>query len=113
MSSDADGRAWLIYTTVATPEEAEDIAGRLVSAGLAGCANIFPGMRSVYAWQGRVQREGETAMLIKTVALRREAAMQALRDMHPYETPAVLAWEVDATDADYLDWLRAAAAPAG
>lgn len=102
-----DAGAVFIYTTAGSPAEAGAIAETVVGRGLAACANIFPGMTSVYVWKGEVQRDSETAMLLKTVPDLRDAAMDAVRGCHPYETPAVVAFAADAVETDFLAWLRA------
>lgn len=107
MTTGRGDRAVLIYTTTGSPEDAAAIAGKVVGEGLAACANIFPGMTSVYVWKGAVQRDSETAMLLKTLPELRAAAMAAVRACHPYETPAVLAIPADQVDADCLAWMRA------
>ena len=105
--------AILIYTTAGSPAEAEAIAETVIGQGLAACANIFPAMTSVYRWKGEIARETETAMILKTVPAHRDAAMDAVRACHPYETPAILALPVEKVDAAYLSWLLAETDSAG
>ncbi len=81
----------LIYSTFPSADEAERVGGALVDRGLAACVNIFPGMTAIYVWEGKRQRETETAMLIKTRddAGRRAVVVEA-RKLHPYSNPALL-----------------------
>lgn len=77
----------------------------LVEERLAACANLVPGLTSIYMWQGVLKREPECLMLIKTSADRFEALRKRLRELHPYELPEILALAVHAGDPDYLAWL--------
>lgn len=100
-------RAVFVYTTFPTLLEAEQAAAALVERQLAACANIFPGMISVYRWQGRMERGTEAAMILKTRGALAEPLSQALRALHPYDTPAIAVIPLEAVDAPYLQWLFA------
>lgn len=97
--------ALLIYVTC-PPEHAPALAQLLVDARLAACINILPGVASVYRWQGQVQRDDESLLLIKTSRARYAALEQIVREHHPYELPEVLAVAVEAGSPAYLDWIR-------
>lgn len=84
---------------------AERIADALVSARLAACINILPGARSVYRWQGAVERSDEILLLIKTTRDRVEPVTALVASLHPYELPEVLAVEVAAGSPGYVDWV--------
>jgi len=90
-------------------QTAETIARDLVEARLVACANLLPGMVSVYAWQGLVEQSEEVAVLFKTTAEKIPAIKDALARAHPYETPCLLALCVDEepSSADFLAWIRA------
>ncbi|MBY0361982.1 MAG: divalent-cation tolerance protein CutA [Phreatobacter sp.] len=96
----------LVYTTAPSLVEAETIGADLVERRLAACVNILPAMRSVYRWQGRVERADEVVMIIKTVRTLLEPARRHFRAAHSYDTPAFLVIDVPGGDADYLAWLR-------
>ncbi len=97
----------LIYSTWPDPESAEAAAREMVESGLAACANILPGMVSVYVWDGETQRASETVMLLKTGAERASELTAALSARHPYDTPAILALDIDAARSfqPFLDWI--------
>jgi len=87
-------------------ETARQIATTLVERQLAACVNLVPGATSVYRWQGKVCIEGEVAGLAKTTRARLPALKAAVRELHPYECPELVAFEAaDGLDA-YLDWVR-------
>ena len=95
----------LVYTTWPSAGEAEAAGRRLVEAKLCACVNILPGMVSVYAWQGKVERAGEAVMLLKTRRERAPALMEAVKAAHPYDTPAILELPVTAIDPGYGAWI--------
>lgn len=98
----------LIYTTWPDMASAEATGRALVAGRLAACVNILPGMVSVYAWQGAIERAEEVVMIIKTSAARRDAVMAAVAEQHPYETPAILVTDVAAVHPAYGAWVVAA-----
>ena len=95
----------LIYSTFPSVDEAERVGGTLVDRGLAACVNIFPGMTAIYVWEGKRQREGEAAMLIKTrAALACEVVAEA-RKLHPYTNPALLVLPITGGSEDFMGWI--------
>ena len=107
-------RPVLVYTTFPDEATALAVGEALVAEKLAACVNIIPGMRSVYAWRGAVERADEVVGIVKTREGLKEAVRAALKKRHPYETPIVLFLEVSGGDRDTLDWLiNETNAPAG
>jgi periplasmic divalent cation tolerance protein len=98
----------VVLSTVGGEEEAERIAERLVEQGLAACVNVLPGVVSFYRWKGRLERDVERLLLIKTRGERFEALREAIVALHPYEVPEIVALPVTAGHAPYLEWLDAA-----
>lgn len=94
-------------STVATAEDAERIARSLVEKGLAACVNVVPGLVSFYRWQGRVERDAEVLLVIKTRGERFDALKAALLAEHPYEVPELVAFPIAAGHERYLEWLEA------
>ena len=96
------------YVTVLTPTAseaaAEAIAEALLAAELAACVQITA-TRSLYVWNGQLQRETEQLLLIKTRAALFEIVRAKIRTMHSYETPEIVALPIVAGDADYLSWM--------
>lgn len=97
----------LLYVTCGSEDEARAIASALVEEGLAACANILPGMRSLYRWEGAVQEEGETVLLLKTDAALAERATARAVALHSYDCPCVVALPVAAGNPAFLDWVTA------
>src|SRR5215210_1829774 len=104
-------RPILVYTTFPDEATALAIGERLVTEKLAACVNVIPGMKSVYAWKGAVERANEVVGIVKTRESLAEAVRAALKERHPYETPIVLFLEVSGGDRDTLDWLLVESKP--
>lgn len=98
-------RVLLVYTTFADAETALDIGESLVRDRLAACVNVLPGMRSVYAWKGTVERGAEVVAIVKSRDSLREPLAAALKARHPYETPIILPLPVAEADPDTLAWI--------
>jgi periplasmic divalent cation tolerance protein len=84
------------------------IARALVEEGLIACANLVPGIRSIYRWQGRVAEDAEVLLVLKAHASRCEALAARVKALHPYELPEVIALPVVDGSEAYLDWVVAA-----
>lgn len=78
----------------APPERAETIANAVVTARLAACVNIIPGVTSVYFWKGELTRDTEATLIMKTRVSLVDALTIAIRAVHPYEVPEVIALPV-------------------
>ena len=100
-------RAVFVYTTFPSVVEAEETGRNLLERGVAACVNIFPGMISHYRWQGAIERAEEVAMIVKTRASLAETVRAAVKDEHPYSTPAILVLPIESVEQDYFAWLLA------
>jgi periplasmic divalent cation tolerance protein len=95
-----------VHITCPSREQATVLARALVEERLAACVNILENVRSVFHWNGALNEEDEVLCLVKT---RRElfAALSArVAELHPYDVPEILAFEVAAGSPAYLNWLR-------
>lgn len=101
--------ALVVYTTVGTADDARRIAEALVERRLAACVQLIP-IESVFRWDGAVRHEHEVRVVLKTTALRYDAVEDAIRDLHPYELPAIHAVAVDRIEGAYADWIEASVA---
>jgi periplasmic divalent cation tolerance protein len=102
----------VVLCTCPEGDAAGDIARALVEDGLAACVNRLPGVVSNFHWQGRVEEERETLLLIKSTPERLEALSARIKALHPYELPEVVAVPVTGGLAGYLDWVRSSVAGA-
>jgi len=96
----------VVLTTAPDREVAERLARSLVEERLVACANIVPGVASIYRWEGEVHHDSEVLLLLKST----EAATGALRDriveLHPYDLPEVLSLPVPGATDPYAEWVR-------
>lgn len=102
----------VVLTTVASQQEADALAGRLVEQQLAACVQLLP-IHSVYRWEGKIQREPEVLLLAKTRRCRYADVEAFIRTHHSYTVPEILQLPVDQGLPAYLAWLAANVVPAG
>ena len=98
-------QAMMVLTNMADMESARSLAATLVERRLAACVNLLPGVQSVYRWQGVVEQSAEVTLLIKTTAGRYGELEQAIRQLHPYELPELIALPIAAGLPGYLEWI--------
>ena len=96
-----------VYITAPTETEASTIARALISERLAACANVFDGVRSFYRWEGEVQDDTETVLILKTRTDLLDALIKRVVELHSYDVPCVVAWPIQGGHEDYLDSLQA------
>lgn len=84
---------------------ADALAERLVEEGLCACVNVVPGVRSVFRWQGRVDRADEVLLIGKTTAAAAPRLRERLAALHPYQVPEVLELPVAGGLDGYLRWV--------
>ena len=100
-------RVVFVYTTWPSTVEAEKAGRALVERRLAACVNILPGMISHYRWEGKVERGEEAVMIIKTRASLADAVQRTVKELHSYDTPAILVIPLQSVERKYLGWLLA------
>ncbi|MBR9970544.1 divalent-cation tolerance protein CutA [Magnetospirillum sulfuroxidans] len=105
-------QARLIYLTAPDRATAEGLARTIVGERLAACANILGPITSVYWWDGKINEEGEIALLFKTMASNVPALTDRIRQMHPYECPCIVALPLEGGNPDFLAWIAAEIRPA-
>ena len=98
-------QALLVLTNLADMASAQALARALVERRLAACVNVLPAVQSIYRWNGAVEEAAEVTLLIKTTAPRYAELEQAIRALHPYELPEVIAVPVSAGLPAYLGWI--------
>ncbi len=95
-----------VYVTAASAEEAERIGRALVEERLAACANVLPGVTSIYRWEGQVRRDTEVGLLLKTRRALFDRLSGRVRALHSYDQPCIVAWPITAIDDGYRRWLE-------
>jgi len=95
-----------VLTTAPNADVAERIGEALVTERLAACANVVPGVRSIFRWKGVVSRESEVLVVLKTTNEALHDLRRRIVELHPYDVPEVIALDVCAGHLPYLDWVR-------
>ncbi len=95
----------IIYTTISNAEQAEVIAQTLLTEQLVACVNMWP-INSRYTWNGKIEKTSEIAMLLKTKETCQESVYQRLKELHPYECPAIITLDVKQTNPDFANWVE-------
>ena len=81
------------------------VARSVVERKLAGCANIFPGAKSFFLWEGAVKEEAETIVIFKTQEKQWIGIRDAIKNAHPYEVPVIASIPMKDANANFLEWL--------
>jgi periplasmic divalent cation tolerance protein len=97
----------IVLSTLPDRNAALEMAAQLVERRLAACVNVLAECTSVYRWQGKVETAAEVPILIKTTAARYPALEQAIRELHPYELPEIVAVPIRRGLPGYLQWVAA------
>lgn len=106
----AAGPVRVVTATCPDRETALVIADDLVARHLAACAQVGGPITSVYRWEGRVERDDEWLLTVKTDVAAVELVVGSIVGSHPYDVPEVLVTTVDGGHRAYLDWVRGAVA---
>lgn len=99
--------ALLVLTNVPDAELARRLAQDLVEQRLAACVNILPPIQSIYRWQGAIEHATELCLVIKSTQACYAGLEAAIRQMHPYDVPEIIAIPVTAGLPAYLSWIAA------
>jgi periplasmic divalent cation tolerance protein len=99
--------AIVVVTTVGNEEQANTLARELVERRHAACVNLIPAVRSVYRWQGKICKDSEFMLIVKSQEEEFEAVAATIRELHSYDLPEILAFEVKHGDQAFLGWIAA------
>jgi periplasmic divalent cation tolerance protein len=100
-------RPIVVMTTVGTEEQAYLIAREIVARRQGACVNIVPGIRSIYRWKGKICKDGELLLIVKTLEGELEEVTATIRELHSYELPEILSFHVDHGEPGFLAWIAA------
>ncbi len=96
---------YMVYVTASNESEALKLAEEIVKERLAACANVYPRIKSVYWWEGKLQTDEEVSIIFKTSPDKLEKLVKKIKEIHSYECPCVLAWPVEKGHNDFLEWV--------
>lgn len=95
----------LVMTNVPDAACGEAIARFLLEHKLAACVNCLAGVKSFYRWQGAIEESSEVSLLIKTSAVRYPELQAAIKSLHPYQVPEIIAFPATDGWQPYLGWI--------
>ena len=96
----------IVFCTVPDSDSGHRIAAQLVEYGLAACVNLIPGIESVYRWKGKLEKESEVLLMIKSRSADYTDVEATISALHPYELPEIIAVPLNNGLAEYLEWVR-------
>ncbi len=99
------GDAIVVLITAASREEAGRIARRLVEDRLAACVNILPQVQSLFIWEQKLSQEDEVLLVVKSRRARFEQLAAAVKQLHSYSVPEIIALPIVVGSTDYLRWV--------
>src|SRR5947199_9672847 len=95
----------LALSTFPDADTARRISNQLVTERFVACANILPGVESIYRWNERIEIGNETLVFFKLSEDRQAAFQEKLRSLHPYEVPEIVFVPISSGLPDYLRWV--------
>jgi len=95
----------VVLTTLEDAEQARSLVRRLVDDRLVACGTVLDGAQSIYRWHSAVEQAREAVVLLKTRRERWEALATAVKALHPYDVPELLAIPVERGLDAYLNWV--------
>jgi len=101
----ADEQLSIILVTTPSQDVAQQLAQDVVKERLAACVNIVSGVRSIYAWEGKIERTDEVLLIIKTHSAHYAALEACVQAHHPYETPEIVEIPAGRVTPQYWEWI--------
>lgn len=98
-------RIFLVYITTRDEAEAEKIGEALVLEHLAACANVIPKIKSIYNWNGSLQRDTESLLLLKVKESKLDELIKRAKELHSYELPCIVSYLSGPSNPDYVEWV--------
>ena len=95
----------VVFVTAPDLRVARTIAKALLKRRLAACVNLVPRIESHYWWKAKLESGAEVLMIIKTTQAKLAALESAVLANHPYDTPEVISFPLNSSNAKYLGWL--------
>jgi periplasmic divalent cation tolerance protein len=102
----SDAQILVVLVTTPSRREAVRIGDAVVKQKLAACANVLSSVTSIFRWKGRIEKSREALLIMKTTPRRYAALANAVRSMHPYEVPEVIALKVTKGLPRYIAWVH-------
>ena len=100
------GNSLVVLVTTGSVEEARTIAQTVVEERLAACASLVEHVQSIFRWEGRIQSEQESLLILKTTAVRFPELQTRIKAVHSYSVPEIIAFPILMGAEDYLAWIN-------
>eukprot|EP00057_Strongylocentrotus_purpuratus_P030349 XP_781412.1 PREDICTED: protein CutA homolog [Strongylocentrotus purpuratus] len=104
-STKAASKLTAACVTVPDTKVAEKLASEIVGQKLAACVNIIPGLTSVYEWEGKIEKDQELLLMIKTKRTKVDELSEFVRKNHPYDVAEVISLPIENGNLPYLQWV--------
>ena len=95
-----------IYITCKNKEEAEGISLSLIKKRLAACVNIFPLIKSIFRWKGKIEEKSEAVLIVKTIKNNFSKVEKEVKKLSGFTTPCILEIPIARANQDFLNWLK-------
>ncbi len=96
----------IVLTTAPSDYEANDLAEKIVRERLGACVQVMPEMRSFYCWEGKLERDEEHLLLIKTLEHKFDELCEFIQANHSYSVPEIVAIGSADVSKPYLSWMK-------
>ena len=107
MKTENQSKAVVVFITASGEEEAMKIGQSLVDKKLAACANVVPGIRSIFYWKGELCEEAEVLLIVKSLDHLLDRIVHNVRKLHSYDVPEIIALPIVGGSEEYLEWIEA------
>jgi len=97
---------WVMISTAKSVKEANGMAKELVATKLAACVSVFPGIISHFFWEGKISREKEAMILVKTTKKNYSKILKKIKEIHKYNLPESIFFQAAGGEKRYLDWVK-------
>lgn len=97
---------YIALTTCPNSTIATELAETCVEKKLAACVNIIPSIQSIYQWQGKIEHDTESLLIIKTTKDKLETLDTFIQKQHPYDIPEFITFNIESGSQNYFDWIR-------
>jgi periplasmic divalent cation tolerance protein len=101
----------VVFCTCPNRRVGEKIGRTLVEERLAACANVVPGLTSIYRWEGKICRDREVLLIVKTRRLKYTVLARRIKSLHPYSVPEILGIPIARGNSEYLSWVLDSSSP--
>ena len=101
----------VVFVTAKDEAEAQKISEKLLQAKLAACVNVISNIRSVFWWEGKIDQSNEVLLMIKSQKKLFSKIVAAVKSVHSYSVPEIIALPIVDGQKDYLQWIKESCAP--